>query len=82
MSFGMVMWLTPRRVKRSLDGFIDDIVDVARTHDALVEFGDVHVELVEVHILLVVRADQVVESVPGDRQHRLAVAFRVVESVQ
>ncbi len=47
-----------------------------------VEVVDIHEEPVEVHILLVVRADQIVESMAGNRQHRLAVEFRVVESVE
>ena len=52
-----------------------------RAHDALIELGDVHIEFVEVNVLLVMRADQVVESVARNRQDRLAVALRVIEPV-
>ena len=82
MSLGMVMWATPRCDKRRLDRLVHHVVDVGRPHDALVVDGHVHEQLVEVHVLLVVRADQVVEGVPGDRQHRLAVALGVVQAVE
>ena len=58
------------------------VVDVGRPHDALVVGGHVHEQLVQVHVLLVMGADQVVEGVAGDRQHRLAVALGVVEAVE
>ncbi len=64
------------------DRLVDDVVDVGRPHDALVVDGHVHEQLVEVHVLLVVRADQVVKGVAGDGQHRLAVALGVVQAVE
>ena len=64
------------------DGLIDDVGEVGRPHHALAVDGHVHEQLDEVHVLLVVRVDQVGEGVPRDRQHRLAVALRVVEAVE
>ncbi len=40
---------------------IDHVLDVRGPHDALVVHADVHVELVQRHILLGVGSDQVVE---------------------
>ena len=68
--------------KRRFDRFIDDVVHVGRTHDPLVERGDVHEELVEIDILLVVHADQVVESMSRNCEHGLAIALRVIQTVQ
>ena len=82
MSFGNVDVRDAARGQRGLDGLVDDVDDVGRPHDPLVVGGDVHEQLVEVDVLLVVRADQVVEGVAGDRQHRLAVALGVVEAVE
>src|SRR6185437_14650580 len=65
-----------------LDGGVDHVDDVGGSHDALVVDGDIHVELVEVHILLVAGADEVVEGVAGDGEHGLAVALGVVEAVE
>ena len=76
------MWATPRRASAVLIASSTHVVDVRRSHDALVVDGHVHEELVEVHVLLVVRADQVVEGVAGDREHRLAVALGVVQAVE
>ena len=58
------------------------LYNVRRSHHALVVGGDVHEQLVEIDVLLIMRADQIVERVPRDRQHGLAVALRVVETVQ
>ena len=55
---------------------------MAGSHDALVELGDIHEELVEINVLLIMSSDQVVKSMPGDGQHRLAVAFRIVKPIQ
>ena len=68
--------------ERGLDRLVDDIVHVRRPHHALVVDGDVHEQLVEIHVLLVMGADQIVKGVAGDRQHRLAVELRIVKSVQ
>ena len=54
----------------------------AGTHDALVEDRDIHEQLVQIDVLLIVHADQVVERVSGDREHRLLIALRVVEAVE
>jgi hypothetical protein len=47
-------------------------------HDAFVENRNIHEQLVEVDILLVVHTDQVMEGMARDRKHRLAVALCVV----
>ena len=64
------------------DGLVDRIIDVRRADDALVVNGHVHEELDQVHVLLEVGADEVVEGVPGDGQHRHAIALGVVETVE
>ena len=68
--------------ERSLDRLVDDVHDVRGTHDALIVRGDVDEELVEVDVLLVMRADEIVKCVARDREHGLTVALRVVEAVQ
>ena len=68
--------------QRGLNRLVDDIDDVIRPGDALVVGGDVHIELVEIDVLLVVGADQIVERVAGDGQHRLAVALGIIETVE
>ena len=55
---------------------------VRSAHHALVEDRNIHEQLVQVDVLLVVHADQIAEGVSGDGQHRLLIALRVVESVQ
>ena len=65
-----------------LDRLVHDVVHVRRPHDPLVVGGHVHEQLVEVDVLLVVRADQVVEGVAGDGEDRLAVALGVVQAVE
>ena len=61
---------------------VDQALDVRRTHDSLVEHGHILEQLVQFHILLGQRPDQIVEMHAGDRQHRLAVQLRVVKAVQ
>ena len=55
---------------------------MSRTHHSLVESGDVHENLVQIDILLVMRANEVMESMAGNRQNGLAVTLRIVEPVQ
>ena len=57
--------------KRSLDCLIDYVHNVSWAHHPLVVGGYIHEKLVQIHILLVMRADQIVERVPGNRQHSL-----------
>ena len=61
---------------------IGQVFDVRGAHDSLVEDGHVLEELVELHVLLRHRADQIVKMHAGDREHRLAVQLRVVQSIQ
>ncbi len=68
--------------QRGLDRLVDDVLDVRWTHDPLIVLGDVHVELVEIDVLLIVSADQIVERVAGDGEYRLAIALRVVQAVE
>jgi len=68
--------------QRSLNRLVDYIDEVRRSHHALVVGGDIHIQLVEIDILLVMRADQVVKGMAGDGQDRLQVAFRVIKAVQ
>jgi len=54
----------------------------ALVHDSLIEDGDVPYRAVEIDILLVVHADQIVESVPCDCEHRLQIAISLIEAIQ
>ena len=67
---------------RSATRQINDILNMRGAHDALVVDADIHVKLVERHILLGVSADQVVELQACDRQHRRTIHLRVVEAIQ
>ena len=49
---------------------------------AFVKDCNIHEELVERHILLSECADEIVELKARDRQYRLVVQFRVVETIQ
>ena len=68
--------------QRRAAGEVGEILDVIGAHDALVEDGDVHEELVELDVLLGEGADQVVIVHAGDREHGLAVELGVVEAVE
>ena len=61
---------------------VRDVLDMCRPHDSRVVLRDIHEELVELDVLLREGADEVVKGHPRDRQHRLAVEFRVVQPVQ
>mgnify|MGYP000020595415 CR=1 FL=1 len=67
--------------ERELDRLVHDADDVVGPHHALAVGSDVHEQLVEGHVLLVVGADQVVPGVAGEGQHGLVVALGVVEAV-
>ncbi len=68
--------------ERGPAGQVGDVLDVRRSHDALVELGHVHEEAVEGHVLLGVGADEIVIGHAGDGEHRLTVERGVVEPVQ
>ena len=52
------------------------------SRDALVIDRDVHKEFRQIDVLLILSANQVMKRMPGDGEHRLAVALRVVEPIQ
>ena len=52
------------------------------THDAFIEDGNIHEELVERHILLCECANEIVELEARDRQYWLVVEFGIVETIQ
>src|SRR5581483_2759669 len=64
------------------DGQFRYVSGMCRAHDALVVDGDVFKQLVERHILLRVRSNQVVKLQAGDRQDRLAVHLGVIQAIQ
>ena len=64
------------------NGHVNAVDGVRRPHDALVEFSYVHVELVEIDVLLIVHADEVVEGVAGDGEDWLQVALGIVQAVE
>src|SRR5665213_12381 len=68
--------------QRRLDRLVHHVVHVRRSHDALIERRDVHEQLVEVDVLLVVHAYQIVKRVARNGEHRLAIALGIVESVE
>ena len=51
-------------------------------HDALIVSGHIHEQLVEIDILLIVGANQVMKSMARDGEHREAVAFSVVKTIK
>src|SRR3954452_9187168 len=67
--------------ERGATSKVSKVFDVRRTHHALVEIGDVHKSLVEGHILLRVRADQIVKLHSGDGEHRRAVELGVIKTI-
>ena len=67
---------------RGFHGLIDHVAHVRRPHHALVIGGDIAEHLHEIHILLIVGADEIVEGVAGDRENRLAVALGIIESIE
>ena len=66
------------RTRQDKIRFIQNIDHVGWPHDALVVRCDVHKKLVQIYVLLVMRADQIMERMTRDGEHRLPVAFRVV----
>src|ERR1051326_3104828 len=63
-------------------GQVGNILHVSGTHDAFVEHGDIHVELVERYILLGKCANEIVKLKTCNRQYGLSVELGIVESVQ
>ena len=61
---------------------VDQRCDVRGAEDLLVVDGDVLEQRQQVDFLLIVRADQVVVRLAGDREHRRAVHLGVVQAVQ
>ena len=59
-----------------------DVLSMRGAHDASVVDGDVHVELVELDVLLRIGLEQIVELQAGDREHRRLVELRVIKPVQ
>ena len=58
------------------------VLDVRQAHHAGAVDRDVHEDAVEIDILLGVRVDQVVEVMPGDGEHRLAIHLGVVQAIE
>ena len=71
---------SPRQ--RRLDRFIHHIDYMGWPHHSLVIGRHVHKQLVEIDILLIVGADQIVEGMASNREHRLSVTLRVVETIE
>ena len=64
------------------DCLVHHVVDVRGTHNPLVVGGNVHIQLIQVDILLKIGTDEIVKRVPSDGQHRLPITFRIVEAVK
>ena len=58
------------------------VFDVGRSHDARVIDADIHEELVQLHILLGIGVEQVVELQARDRHHGGAIELGVVKAIQ
>lgn len=67
--------------KRGFDGHIDDIQDMRRPIDLFVVSRHVDKRFIEIDILLIVRADQVMVGMAGNGEHRLAIAFSIVQPI-
>src|SRR5262252_8746523 len=61
---------------------VRNVLDMRRAHNAFVEHGDIHEELVEGDILLGVCTDKIVKLKTGDRQYWLSVELGIVEPIQ
>jgi hypothetical protein len=72
---------TAERQGRATAG-IDERADVTRAKDLLVVDGDVLEQRQQVHFLLIMRTDQIVIGLAGQREDRSAVHLRVVQTVQ
>src|SRR2546429_55220 len=59
-----------------------DITDMLRTHHPRAVQSHVHEELVQVHVLLRVSVNQVMEVMPCNRDDRLAVELRVIKAIE
>jgi len=68
--------------ERRAAGQIRHVLDMGRAHDPLIVFRDVRTEPVQRDVLLGVRPDEVVIRHARDREDRLAIERRVVETVQ
>src|ERR1041385_4387395 len=79
-SLGIVICATVRRARAVLIASSTTFWTCAGPI-TLVVSGDVHEEFVQVYILLIVSADQIMERMAGDREHWLAVALGVVQPV-
>src|SRR3569623_1759787 len=61
---------------------IHDIHGMCWTHHALIELSYIHVELVQIHILLVVLSDEVVEGATSNGEDRGRIRLGFVETVE
>ena len=68
--------------ERGLDRFVQNIDYVGWPHDALVVRRHIHKELVQIHVLLIMRADQIVKRMTRDGEHRLPIALRIVKPIE
>src|SRR6185437_555342 len=66
----------------SLNGLVHDIIHMRGAHHALVVFADVHEELVQINVLLVMSADQIMKGMASNCQHWLTVALGVVQTIE
>ena len=61
---------------------VDSVRHMSRAHDPVVVHANVDEQLVEFHILLGVRIDQIVISEASNGQDRLSIQLRIIEAVQ
>jgi hypothetical protein len=63
-------------------GKIRHLLHVRRPHDAAIVNRDIHEQPIQIDVLLRVSVYEIVVVMAGNRQHRLAVEFRVVKAVE
>jgi hypothetical protein len=71
---------SPRQ--RGAHGVVDERRDLHRHVHECVVLGHVLEKMLEVHLLLIARAEQRRRLHPGDGQHRRVVELRVVQAVE
>ena len=67
--------------ERGTAGEVSHGFDMRKSHDARVVDRDIHKKFVEIDVLLCMCADKVMIMVAGNRQHRLSVELRVIQTI-
>jgi hypothetical protein len=52
------------------------------SHNAFIEYRNIHVEFVEIHVLLVIHADKIVKRMARDGEYGLQITLCVVKAIE